>query len=184
MWPRQPRFDSWCGHFPSTRHIHEATTRRLPELVRLLFVAIIRPAHAGHLSVTIISPIATAARLALQTLPKSSQQASCCCKHHNFSCVWDPQNGTLHWNSLQNQPVSLSRPSWHHGRRLGSVASGTGLRESSQWLLADDPSLPKHLVSAQDDHTKRTKRQSAETRDRTGDLQIFSLTLSQLSYRG
>ncbi len=26
--------------------------------------------------------------------------------------------------------------------------------------------------------------QYAETRDRTGDLQIFSLTLSQLSYRG
>jgi hypothetical protein len=26
--------------------------------------------------------------------------------------------------------------------------------------------------------------QDAETRDRTGDLQIFSLTLSQLSYRG
>ena len=26
--------------------------------------------------------------------------------------------------------------------------------------------------------------QNAETRDRTGDLQIFSLTLSQLSYRG
>ena len=25
---------------------------------------------------------------------------------------------------------------------------------------------------------------SVETRDRTGDLQIFSLTLSQLSYRG
>ena len=27
-------------------------------------------------------------------------------------------------------------------------------------------------------------KKSAETRDRTGDLQIFSLTLSQLSYRG
>ena len=27
-------------------------------------------------------------------------------------------------------------------------------------------------------------RNSAETRDRAGDLQIFSLTLSQLSYRG
>ena len=27
-------------------------------------------------------------------------------------------------------------------------------------------------------------RNDAETRDRTGDLQIFSLTLSQLSYRG
>ena len=26
--------------------------------------------------------------------------------------------------------------------------------------------------------------QNAETRDRTGDLQIFGLTLSQLSYRG
>ena len=28
------------------------------------------------------------------------------------------------------------------------------------------------------------RKQNAETRDRTGDLQIFSLTLSQLSYRG
>ena len=28
------------------------------------------------------------------------------------------------------------------------------------------------------------KKVCAETRDRTGDLQIFSLTLSQLSYRG
>ena len=28
------------------------------------------------------------------------------------------------------------------------------------------------------------ERINAETRDRTGDLQIFSLTLSQLSYRG
>ena len=27
-------------------------------------------------------------------------------------------------------------------------------------------------------------KQNAETRDRTGDLQIFGLTLSQLSYRG
>ena len=28
------------------------------------------------------------------------------------------------------------------------------------------------------------RNKNAETRDRTGDLQIFSLTLSQLSYRG
>ena len=28
------------------------------------------------------------------------------------------------------------------------------------------------------------KQEAAETRDPTGDLQIFSLTLSQLSYRG
>ena len=35
---------------------------------------------------------------------------------------------------------------------------------------------PLHLFRAQGGH--------AETRDRTGDLQIFSLTLSQLSYRG
>ena len=40
------------------------------------------------------------------------------------------------------------------------------------------------------DNRKKKKSQrnksntSAETRDRTGDLQIFSLTLSQLSYRG
>ena len=31
---------------------------------------------------------------------------------------------------------------------------------------------------------KQRLLQYAETRDRTGDLQIFSLTLSQLSYRG
>ena len=30
----------------------------------------------------------------------------------------------------------------------------------------------------------KQKKKNAETRDRTGDLQIFSLTLSQLSYRG
>ena len=30
----------------------------------------------------------------------------------------------------------------------------------------------------------KSLRRDAETRDRTGDLQIFSLTLSQLSYRG
>ena len=34
------------------------------------------------------------------------------------------------------------------------------------------------------DTTARTNGTNAETRDRTGDLQIFSLTLSQLSYRG
>ena len=35
----------------------------------------------------------------------------------------------------------------------------------------------------QGDQRLNTQR-AAETRDRTGDLQIFSLTLSQLSYRG
>ena len=30
----------------------------------------------------------------------------------------------------------------------------------------------------------RAQAQTAETRDRSGDFQIFSLTLSQLSYRG
>ena len=32
--------------------------------------------------------------------------------------------------------------------------------------------------------TMGTEKRAAETRDRTGDLQIFGLTLSQLSYRG
>ena len=32
--------------------------------------------------------------------------------------------------------------------------------------------------------TLQKKKMSAQTRDRTGNLQIFSLTLSQLSYRG
>ena len=42
------------------------------------------------------------------------------------------------------------------------------------WGLANLGSLNSDAVNAT----------SAETRDRTGDLQIFSLTLSQLSYRG
>jgi hypothetical protein len=33
-------------------------------------------------------------------------------------------------------------------------------------------------------HHNHMAKQNAETRDRTGDLQIFGLTLSQLSYRG
>ena len=33
-------------------------------------------------------------------------------------------------------------------------------------------------------HPATSRINYAETRDRTGDLQIFSLTLSQLSYRG
>lgn len=40
--------------------------------------------------------------------------------------------------------------------------------------------LPRSLSSG----ALRGKGPDAETRDRTGDLQIFSLTLSQLSYRG
>ena len=39
-------------------------------------------------------------------------------------------------------------------------------------------------ISKQDSDCKGTEKHNAETRDRTGDLQIFSLTLSQLSYRG
>jgi hypothetical protein len=39
-------------------------------------------------------------------------------------------------------------------------------------------------TTAQTQHDANCKHKTAETRDRTGDLQIFSLTLSQLSYRG
>ena len=42
---------------------------------------------------------------------------------------------------------------------------------------------PKTIYLSAIDHNSRDCK-SAETRDRTGDLQIFSLTLSQLSYRG
>ena len=42
----------------------------------------------------------------------------------------------------------------------------------------------QHLPSTTSSITERVQQVPAETRDRTGDLQIFSLTLSQLSYRG
>ena len=48
---------------------------------------------------------------------------------------------------------------------------------------ADTSPLPVVLV-LQAAHVTRQRRSFAETRDRAGDLQIFSLTLSQLSYRG
>ena len=40
------------------------------------------------------------------------------------------------------------------------------------------------VYTAIDTYEKMAKRLRAEDRDRTGDLQIFSLTLSQLSYLG
>ena len=48
----------------------------------------------------------------------------------------------------------------------------------SQWfLLAGKQGKLRHNITA-------ISGMRAKTRDRTGDLQIFSLTLSQLSYRG
>jgi hypothetical protein len=50
-----------------------------------------------------------------------------------------------------------------------------------------NPATTKETIpdtTAQTQHTANRKHKTAETRDRTGDLQIFSLTLSQLSYRG
>ena len=56
----------------------------------------------------------------------------------------------------------------------------------THWGLNPGPSaceadvIPLHHVPLLTSEPKK----NAETRDRTGDLQIFSLTLSQLSYRG
>ena len=46
-------------------------------------------------------------------------------------------------------------------------------------LLGASGELSKHAHAQHEG-----KLRNAETRDRTGDLQIFGLTLSQLSYRG
>ena len=46
---------------------------------------------------------------------------------------------------------------------------------AQEHLSLSAPSTKQHL---------RDQPENAETRDRTRDLQIFSLTLSQLSYRG
>jgi hypothetical protein len=49
----------------------------------------------------------------------------------------------------------------------------------------EDDRMPSEGCMATPCHQKQAKlKHHAETRDRTGDLQIFSLTLSQLSYRG
>ena len=50
-----------------------------------------------------------------------------------------------------------------------------------------NPATTKETIpdtAAQTQHDANWGHKTAETRDRTGDLQIFSLTLSQLSYRG
>ena len=43
---------------------------------------------------------------------------------------------------------------------------------------------PRTVPDGPDTQQLMETKSYAETRDRTGDLQIFSLTLSQLSYRG
>ena len=50
--------------------------------------------------------------------------------------------------------------------------------------LMRTPGLSRPSRHASAIPTHKTSPTNAETRDRTGDLQIFSLTLSQLSYRG
>ena len=54
-------------------------------------------------------------------------------------------------------------------------------------VVGSSPTVGKHFFGGWEGWLNQAKicwREYAETRDRTGDLQIFSLTLSQLSYRG
>ena len=64
-----------------------------------------------------------------------------------------------------------------------AVSMGTGLTMPSLLTLAPQ-SRKKESVTSARVALRVLTRTNAETRDRTGDLQIFSLTLSQLSYRG
>ena len=64
-----------------------------------------------------------------------------------------------------------------------SVSMGTGLTMPSLLILAPQSRKKDSVTSARVTLRMLTKENS-ETRDRTGDLQIFSLMLSQLSHRG
>ena len=50
--------------------------------------------------------------------------------------------------------------------------------------VAPHSGLARHGEPPRSEEAAIGAKRNAETRDRTGDLQIFSLTLSQLSYRG
>ena len=78
------------------------------------------------------------------------------------------------------------RPAPRHPSVHGSVGQAAGLpgphdRESE--LPPGSVHIPQGTLAPNASCLAKTQRY-AETRDRTGDLQIFGLTLSQLSYRG
>ena len=91
------------------------------------------------------------------------------------------------------QPASVPNPPWSSPPRARTMALRRGsprtahyssrfrcvgpMRTSAQQSVPDASGRPTTRRGASEYHR-------AETRDRTGDLQIFGLTLSQLSYRG
>ena len=83
------------------------------------------------------------------------------------------------WHSIvvNPTPVGLGSDGPPPGQRhqLPRLYKGYDAVQQSHWIL---------LSRMASDEFEQSMAEHAETRDRTGDLQIFSLALSQLSYRG
>ena len=65
-----------------------------------------------------------------------------------------------------------------------SITGADSSRMPQETSLRRRTNLRRSTLDVDSTHSTLTEIQHAETRDRTGDLQIFSLTLSQLSCRG
>jgi hypothetical protein len=91
----------------------------------------------------------------------------------------------MQWRNNNNKPTTATQQThtqieMPHGNHV--------FQSKTNPIMTDaNPATTKETIpdtTAQTQHTANRKHKTAETRDRTGDLQIFSLTLSQLSYRG
>ena len=80
-------------------------------------------------------------------------------------------------HARQAQPTSTVCPSGLRGWTQVPLARAA-------WAQIPQLSFPDRKAHAAGSQRQTHYARNAETRDRAGDLQIFSLTLSQLSYRG
>ena len=82
--------------------------------------------------------------------------------------------------------MNLPEAAWGYGATVARLTPDQKVGSSNLSALIFSMALHEMLPCSSLEHCLENiaSTNNAETRDRTGDLQIFSLTLSQLSYRG
>ena len=90
----------------------------------------------------------------------------------------------MQWRNNNNKPTTTTQQTHTN---LNPAWQTRSPKQEKPTVPNTNPATTTETIpdtTAQTQHTANKKHKTAETRDRTGDLQIFSLTLSQLSYRG
>ena len=112
-----------------------------------------------------------------------------CCHERHFAFAADAKNMVM--TAVGFEPTPFRTGAWSQRLRpLGQTVSATLLGHPGQETPSRHAACHGEERVCQGQHLvvfctcESRVCENAETRDRTGDLQIFSLTLSQLSYRG